>query len=49
MRRGRNRASGGSSSQASYALPRRKRQVSSISLLVLSKMQTLALVCILVL
>ncbi len=38
-----------SSSQASCTSPRRKRQVSFISLLVLSKMQTLALVCILVL
>ena len=38
-----------SSSQASYSSSRRKRQVSSIALLVLSKMQTLALVCILVL
>ena len=32
---------GHSSSQASYPSPRRKRQVSSISLLVLSKQQTL--------
>ena len=38
-----------SSSQASCTSPRRKRQASFISLLVLSKMQTLALVCILVL
>ena len=36
-----NCASGGSSSQASYPSPRRKRQVSSITLLVLSKQQTL--------
>ena len=38
-----------SSSQAPYSSSRRKRQASSIPLLVLSKMQTLALVCILVL
>ena len=36
-----NCASGGSSSQAAYPSPRRKRQVSSIALLVLSKQQTL--------
>ena len=41
MRRHRNCASGGSSSQAPYPSPRRKRQVSSIPLLVLSKQQTL--------
>ena len=39
--RDRNCRSGGSSSQASYPSPRRKRQVSSIPLLVLSKQQTL--------
>ena len=41
MRQGRNRASGGSSSQTPHPSPRRRRQVSSVPLLVLSKLQTL--------
>ena len=41
MRQHRNRVSGGSSSQTPHSSPRRRRQVSSVPLLVLSKLQTL--------
>ena len=41
MRRHRNCASGGSSSQTPHSSPRRRRQVSSVPLFVLSKLQTL--------